>query len=76
MGGPLQTQSSGDAIFIPNAWWHAVEALGGPAVSISARGVTFCEGIAFLMLGLQAMKGCRILDGRHPDSLDERQYFW
>eukprot|EP00434_Breviolum_minutum_P036331 symbB.v1.2.032187.t1/scaffold3829.1/size49562/1 len=39
---------TGDAIFIPNAWWHAVEALGGPAVSISARGVTFCEGIAFL----------------------------
>ena len=64
MGGHFHrhfgTQIAGDAIFIPNAWWHAVEALGGPAVSISARGVTFCEGIAFLMLGL--MGGWRILD--------------
>eukprot|EP00438_Fugacium_kawagutii_P036182 Skav232969 [mRNA] locus=scaffold1735:251475:256559:+ [translate_table: standard] len=30
----------GDAIFIPNGWWHAVEAVGGPAVSIS--GVARC----------------------------------
>ncbi|CAL1163617.1 unnamed protein product [Cladocopium goreaui] len=41
--------AAGDAIFIPNGWWHAVEALGpGPAVSISGRGLTFCEGVAFL----------------------------
>ncbi|CAK9036809.1 unnamed protein product, partial [Durusdinium trenchii] len=37
----------GDAIFIPNAWWHAAEALS-PSVSISGRGVTFCEGLSFL----------------------------
>ena len=47
----LPTFWAGDAIFIPNGWWHAVEALGpGPAVSISGRGLTFCEGVAFLCL--------------------------
>lgn len=38
---------AGEALYIPNGWWHAIEAIS-PSVSISARGVTLCEGLSFL----------------------------
>eukprot|EP00435_Cladocopium_sp_Y103_P037481 s2657_g9.t3 len=53
---------AGDAIFIPNGWWHAVEALGpDPAVSISGRGLTFCEGVAFLPFWVAILMQQRLL---------------
>ena len=39
--------SRGDAIYVPNGWWHSVEALEA-SVSISGRGLSLCEGLSFL----------------------------